>query len=236
MSENYFKFKQFIIFQDNCAMKVGTDSVLLGAFVNLDNIKTILDIGTGTGLIALMLAQKSNAKITAIEIDKPAFEQALQNVSNSVFSEQITLINLPVQDFAKNGTQKYDLIISNPPYYQHHLKSGNKQKDIARHNETLDYKELVMSSKLMLNKNGRFCVIIPKDDESYFIDICKDNKLLLSQILNIRPTPTKNIKRVILEFSFNETKIESSELIIEINGRHNYSQRYKQLTKDFYQF
>jgi len=234
MSENYFKFKKFIIYQNNCAMKVGTDGVLLGAFVKTNKIKTILDIGTGTGLIALMLAQKSKAKITAIEIDKPAFDQALYNVSNSIFSSNINLINSSVQDFVKIEIQKFDLIVSNPPFYQHHLKSGNKQKDIARHSETLSYEELVTSANSLLNKKGKFYVIIPKDDESYFIEICNKNELYLSKMLNIRPTPQKEIKRVILEFCLNKTEIKTTELVIEINGRHNYSKEYKQLTKDYY--
>jgi len=235
MSENYFKFKQFTIYQDNCAMKVGTDGVLLGAFANTNNCKTILDIGTGTGLIALMLAQKTNEKITAIEIDEPTFEQALYNVSNSNFSSNINLINSSIQNFAKNETSKYDLIISNPPFFQHHLKSGNKQKDIARHSETLSYEDLVKSANSLLNRNGRFCVIIPKDDEVSFIDICNKNNLYLSEILNIKPTPTKNIKRVILEFSCNDkTEVKTTELIIEINGRHDYSKEYRELTKDYY--
>ena len=234
MSENYFKFKQFTIFQDKCAMKVGTDGVLLGAYADTVNCNSILDIGTGTGLIALMLAQKSNAKTFAIEIDKLAYEQAVYNVHNSNFSDNIKIINSSIQDFSKLTKQKFDLIVSNPPFYQHHLKSGNKQKDIARHSDTLTYKELIFCSSLLLNNNGRFCVIIPKIDEDEFVKSCRENALCLSTKLDIRPTPTKEIKRVILEFCFNEKDIEISEIVIEINGRHNYSKEYKELTKDFY--
>jgi len=234
MSENYFKFKQFTIYQNNCAMKVGTDGVLLGAFADVKNCSSILDIGTGTGLIALMLAQKSEAKITAIEIDKDAYEQAVYNVENSKFSNNINVINSPIQDFAKTEIQRFDLIISNPPFFQHHLKSGNKKKDIARHSESLTYNELIISAKSLLNNEGRFCVIIPKDDEEYFTELCNKTMLYLSRKLNIKPTPKKEIKRVILEFCFDNKKTERTELIIEINGRHNYSEEYKKLTKDYY--
>ena len=234
MSENYFKFKQFIIFQDKCAMKVGTDGVLLGAYADTTNCSSILDIGTGTSLIALMLAQRFKAKITAIEIDKAAFEQAVLNVSNSDFSDKINIVNSSIQDFSKQFDKKYDLIVSNPPFYQHHLKSGNKQKDIARHNDKLSFEDLIFCSSLLLNKNGRFCVIIPKIDEDKFVEICKNNALHLSKKLNIKPTPTKEVKRVILEFCFEKKDIEISEMIIEINGRHNYSEEYIELTKDFY--
>lgn len=234
MSENYFKFKQFTILQDKCAMKVGTDGVLLGAYADTANCSCILDIGTGTGLIALMLAQKSNANIAAVEIDKAAFEQAAYNVQNSIFSSRIDIINSSIQDYKNKTINKYDLIVSNPPFYQHHLKSGNKQKDIARHNISLSYNDLIEASVSMLQKNGKLCVIIPKSDEAYFVKICEKESLNLSKRLNIRPTPKKEIKRVILEFCFTKTNTKTQELIIEINGRHNYSEDYKILTKDFY--
>ena len=235
MPNNYFKFKQFTIFQDNCAMKVGTDGVLLGAWVNTQNCINILDIGTGTGLIALMLAQKSEANIVGIEINKDAFTQAQENISSSKFSSKITLTHSSLQKYISKV--KFDLIVSNPPFYQHHLQSDDVARNTARHSQELTYSELIKNSSEILSNNGRFCVIIPTDDKNDFITICDSFGLFLNNMLNIKTTPTKHSKRVLLEFSFNNNnnnRCDEKELIIEEFGRHLYSKKYIELTKDYY--
>ena len=234
MANNYFRFKQFIIKQDRCAQKVGTDGVLLGAWVNISNCNNALDIGSGTGLIALMLGQKSIKKIIGIEIDKQAYLQSIENINNSILSSKISIKNMSIQEYSDIADYKFDLIVSNPPFYQHHLKSKDKQKTIARHAESLDFTDLVLSVVKLLNNDGKFCVIIPKENEFDFLIICKKNNLFLNKILNVKPTPTKQIKRVLLELSFNKSEITEDLLIIEEFGRHQYSEKYKNITKDFY--
>jgi tRNA1Val (adenine37-N6)-methyltransferase len=234
MANNYFNFKQFTINQDLCGQKVGTDGVILGAWADIINCEKVLDIGSGTGLIALMLAQKSVSEIIAIEIDKNAYQQSKENIENSKFSVQIKVLNTSIQEYSSTTNIKFDLIVSNPPFFQHHLKSENEQRKIARHSETLNFEELINSSINILDKNGRFCVIIPKDDEINFTNICFEKNLFLNKILNVKPTPSKLPKRVLLEFSFENSVTVLDEIIIEENGRHQYSEKYKELTKDFY--
>jgi len=234
MANTYFKFKQFTINQDHCAMKVGTDGVLLGSYANVENAQNILDIGTGTGLIALMLAQRTNTKITAIEIEKQASIQAKENVENSIFSNQIKVINTSLQDYVKSTNNKFYLIVSNPPYFQNSYKAETNQRTTARHTTELTYNELISNSEKLLSKNGTICVIIPKDEEQNLIEIANENNLFVINFLNIKPTPSKPAKRIILTFSKTEKPLIQSELIIEDKGRHNYSDKYIELTKEFY--
>ena len=234
MANTYFKFKQFTINQDRCAMKVGTDGVLLGSYANVENTQNILDIGTGTGLIALMLAQRSNAKITAIEIEEEASIQAKENIENSKFTSQIEVINTSLQAYKETTNNKFDLIVSNPPYFQNSYKAETDQRTTARHTTELTYNELISNSAKLLSNIGEICIIIPKDEEQNLIEIANNNNLFVIDILKIKPTPTKPPKRIILTFSKKEKPIKQSELIIEDKGRHNYSEKYIELTKEFY--
>ena len=234
MANTYFKFKQFTINQDRCAMKVGTDGVLLGAYADVENAQNILDIGTGTGLIALMLAQRSSAKITAIEIEEQASIQAKENVENSKFKTQVEVINTSLQEYVKSTNVKFDLIVSNPPYFQNSFKAETDQRTTARHTTELTYRELINSSGKLLAEKGKICIIIPKDEEQNLIEIANSYSLFVTDILNIKPTPTKSPKRIILTFSRIEKQLTQSELIIEDKGRHNYSDKYIELTKEFY--
>ena len=234
MANTYFKFKQFTINQDRCAMKVGTDGVLLGSYTNVENVQNILDIGTGTGLIALMLAQRSKAKIIAIEIEKQASIQAKENIENSKFNSQIEVINASLQEYEKTTNNKFDLIVSNPPYFQNSYKAETDQRTTARHTTELTYTELILNSEKLLSEDGVICIIIPEDEAQNLIEITNENNLFVIDILKIKPTPTKRPKRVILTFSKTEKPLTQSELIIEDKGRHNYSDKYIELTKEFY--
>lgn len=234
MANNYFQFKQFTIYQDQCAMKVGTDGVLLGAYAKLDNAKNILDIGTGTGLISLMLAQRSGAKITAIEIDKNASKQALDNIKNSDFANRIIVENISLQNFVKITATKFDLIVSNPPYFQNSYKAETESRTIARHTTKLTYAELISSSKKLLTQNGEICIIVPKGEEQNIHNIATENSLYINKILNIKPTLTKLPKRIIITISRTKKEISLNELVIESGGRHNYSDEYINLLKNFY--
>lgn len=233
MSNSYFQFKQFRIEQDRCAMKVGTDGVLLGAWTDVRQSKSILDIGTGTGLIALMLAQRSSAEITAIEIDEAATTQASDNFAGSPWASRITGIHTSLQDFRKGHNSLFDLIVSNPPYFNNSQKNPDSQKCMARHTDSLNYTELLSASTL-LNEDGHFCVILPHSEGEKFSDIAKDYGLHPIRQTNIVPRIEAQPKRILLDLSKQVDSIcNVNELLIE-KGRHIYSPEFNEMTKDFY--
>jgi len=230
-----FKFKQFTIQQDKCAMKVGTDGVLLGAWASLNNSpSSILDIGTGTGLIALQLAQRSNAStIDAIEIDDNAFEQAVENFENSNWGDRLFCYHASLEEFTQEIENKYDLIITNPPFYTDEYKAEDETRNKARFTTSLPFEELLFSISKLLSKNGTFSVVIPFKEECKFISLARKHHLYPVRICNVKGNASSEIKRSLLEFSFDENEIEQTTLIIEI-GRHQYTKEYMVLVKDFY--
>ena len=230
-----FKFKQFAINQDRCAMKVGTDGVLLGAWANTShNPFSVLDIGAGTGLIALMMAQKSSAEIIdAIEIDENAYEQCVENFEASNWGDRLFCYHAGLDEFVEEIEDKYDLIISNPPFYSENVLSATAQRDIARANFSLPFEELLEGVSILLSDEGRFNVIIPFKEEEKFIKIASQFNLFPNRITRVKGNLKSEIKRSLLEFSFNQNKITLSELIIE-KERHQYTNDYINLTKDFY--
>jgi tRNA1Val (adenine37-N6)-methyltransferase len=235
MSNDVFEFKKFSIRQNRCAMKVGTDGVLLGSWVNVEGCKRVLDIGTGTGLIALMLAQKTNADITALEIDKASFEQALENVSESSYSKRISVVNKSFQDYWKDTKEKFDLIVSNPPYFIDSLKSNDTNRSIARHADVLPFSELVEGVQSLLLEGGKFCVILPKKEAEFFLKLAEQKNLYLSKLLRIRNSPDKEEdKRYIMQFEFGKHHFTESSLFIRTGQPLEYSPEYKQLTKEYY--
>lgn len=230
-----FKFKQFTIAQDRCAMKIGTDGVLLGAWVSLNTHPfSILDIGAGTGVISLMLAQRSTAQqLDAIEIDEHAYEQCTENFENSTWNDRLFCYHASVQEFAQEIEDTYDLIISNPPFYTDTYKTNDAQRDLARFADALPFEHLAICAAHLLAEDGIFSIIIPFKEEETFIDIAKDVGLFPNRICHVKGTPTSDIKRSLLEFSFKHTAIQTSELVIE-TARHQYTEDYHNLTKDFY--
>ncbi|WP_413533374.1 tRNA1(Val) (adenine(37)-N6)-methyltransferase [Empedobacter brevis] len=232
MNRKPFRFKQFEIFQDKTAMKVGTDGVLLGAWATLQMGENILDVGTGTGLISLMLAQRfPNAKLDAIEIDENAFIQAKENFDHADFADRLTIFNSSFQDYFAN--KKYDLIVSNPPFFVVNDTVNFDARKQARQQETLTFEELLTKTAELLHKDGLASFIIPYDQMIDFCAIASQNGLKLTKTLYVKGNSSAAIKRVLLEFSFQEKKMEEKELIIEID-RHQYTEDYIQLTKDFY--
>ncbi|WP_460220724.1 tRNA1(Val) (adenine(37)-N6)-methyltransferase [Psychroserpens sp. MEBiC05023] len=230
-----FQFKQFSVNQDQCAMKIGTDGVLLGAWTSLEtNPFSILDIGAGTGVLSLMLAQRSHAElIEAIEIDDNAYEQCVDNFEQSPWNDRLFCYHASLEEFAEEIDDKYDLIICNPPFYSETYKTENKQRDLARFQDAMPFKHLLESVVTLLSKNGSFSVIIPFSEESFFIDLAQKLALFPKRITHVKGTSSTNIKRSLIEFSFIESKFESVELIIETE-RHQYTDDYINLTKDFY--
>jgi len=234
MSNNYLKFKQFTIYQDKTAMKVGVDSVLLGAWTVVDSSNSILDIGTGTGLLGLMLAQKSKAKITAIEIDESAFKQAVENVADSKWNMKIKVLNISLQDFCKDNNSKFDLIISNPPYFINSLKSIQKQRSIARHDGSLNLDDLFSGVKKLLSLKGKFSLIYPYEQKEQLLKMSENYNLYPIKILIVRGNENKKPNRVIVEFTYNKTEIEIKEINIRNSLTNTYSDKYKEITKNYY--
>jgi len=233
MSNNYFQFKQFKIIQEKSAMKVGTDGVLLGAWLEVLNSKNILDVGSGTGLIALMLAQKSNAQIEAVEINKDAFSEAKQNIINSKWTRRINIFNISFQEFCKSN-KKFDLIVSNPPFFINSLQSEKTDRTIARHNKELSHTDLLSGVNSILTKNGKLCLILPYSQADSFLNLAKNYNLFCTRKTTVKPTQYKDANRVLLELERKKQDINEEILIIEDKGRHQYSDEYIKLTEDFY--
>ncbi|RKS01434.1 tRNA1Val (adenine37-N6)-methyltransferase [Flavobacterium sp. 102] len=241
-----FQFKQFIVNQDHCAMKVGTDGVLLGAWTPIDNQPfSVLDIGAGTGILALMLAQRCSAEhsslkgepaqqIDAIEIDEEAFEQCVENFENSPWSDRLYCYHAGLDEFMEEPEDEYDLIISNPPFYSEDYKTESEQRDLARFQDALPFEDLVEAASMLLSESGIFAVIVPYKEEAKLIGLAKECNLFPFKITRVKGTPTTEIKRSLLAFSFAEkTNFPIDELIIE-TARHQYTEDYIALTKDFY--
>lgn len=233
MSNAYFQFKQFTIHQNRCAMKVGTDGVLLGAWTDTMGAKRILDIGTGTGLLALMLAQRSDAIIDAIEIDEPAAEQAGENTYNCPWSSRILVSHISFQEFSKSS-EKYDVIVSNPPYFTDCLPAPELKRSIARHNNLLTSKELIDGVVRLLSPTGKFSIILPTNEYEIFIGLAEKSDLFENRRTLVIPSPDKPVKRILSELSFHKNNVIVNSLVIEKYGRHQYSMEYIGLTKDYY--
>ncbi len=232
--DSLFKFKQFSIADDRCTMKVGTDAVLLGCWVNLASAQNILDIGTGSGVIALMLAQRSNGYIDGIDIDTPSTEQAHQNITNSKWGNRINIINISLQEYCNNLSKRYDLIVTNPPFFSNSLRSPKEKRNIARHNDNLSFDELIRGVKQLLNHDGRFCLILPENESSNFRDNALINGLFLTRRLYVYPKQERHVKRILSEYSFQRPpSIDRKKLIIR-NDDDTFTEEYQELTKDFY--
>ena len=231
-----FQFKQFSVEQDRCAMKIGTDGVLLGAWSPIpDNVFSVLDVGAGTGIIALMLAQRTNAEqIDALEIDEEAYEQAVENFENSPWGDRLFCFHAGLDEFMEEPEDEYDLIISNPPFYTEDYKTENEQRDLARFSDAMPFEDLVEAADLLLSQNGIFSVIIPYKEEEKFIALAKDFDLFPVKITRVKGTPATEMKRSLLAFSRNYLEgFSVDELVIE-TSRHIYTEEYIALTKDFY--
>ena len=233
MANNYFRFKQFTIQQEKAAMKVGTDGILLGAWADVSACKRILDVGTGTGLIALMLAQRSEAIVTAIEIEKNATEQARENVSNSSWSSRVIVDHISFQEFEEKSNGFFDLIVSNPPFFRNSLKANGEERTLARHNDSLSFEELISGSYKMLSSVGKLAVILPFEAKEDFMNSAAVENLFLVRQTIIHPEESKKANRVLLELSKKKTVPQENRLVI-YSDQKVYSNSFTELTRNFY--
>ena len=235
MPNSAFAFKQFNVKQDKCAMKVGTDAVLLGSWIQPNGSTHILDIGTGTGVIALMLAQKTNASIVGIDIDVSATQQAQENVDESKFKNSITLFNTSFQDYVKTTSLKFQLIVSNPPFFEQSLKSSDEKRSNARHADVLPFDELLEGVIKVLDESGKFCLILPTLEADKFRNMAQKKGLYLSKLLRVKSRVDKDSdKRHLMQFEFTPTEFSEETIAIEEDERHCYTEAYKELTKAYY--
>jgi tRNA1Val (adenine37-N6)-methyltransferase len=231
---SYFQFKQFRIEQQKSAMKVGTDGVLLGAWVDVSGTSEILDIGTGTGLIALMVAQRSTARITAIEIEKNAYDEAVFNVSQSPWHDRINVIHNSFQEFVKTADRKFDLVVTNPPFFENDKQPADKKLTAAKHAVLLSFEDILYGVTQILGNKGRFAIILPAGRAVRFSIMAGRYGLRLTRLTEVFASPDKISHRWLMEFQTSGAIPEKSELIIKNSGQKDYTEAYKNLTGDFY--
>ncbi len=236
MPNHWFEFKQFKIHQDKTAMKVGTDGVLIGAWTELPSTGKVLDIGTGTGLLALMVAQRnSELVIHAIEIDESATVQALQNVKESKWTDRISVEHISFQEYVSSTNKRFDLIITNPPFFNSGVKAIETERSIARHADALPPEALIEGVKKLLKPEGTFAVILPTDAYEKLSSAAIHAGFFECRKLLVYPNLKKQVIRILSQWTKKEHKEpEISELVIEPWGRHQYSDEYKALTRAFY--
>lgn len=235
MANQWFRFKQFTIRQDQCAMKVGTDAVILGAWTAVDGALSALDIGTGTGLLALMLAQRSaELTIDAIEIDPAAAGQAAANVAASLFAGRIRVWQCDFRTFDIGAGGSYDLVICNPPYFNKSFKPGEISRTLARHADTLDLSLLFSGAAKALSESGRISIILPSGQAATAKKQARLHGLYPARIMEVLPVPGASPKRHCMEFSRVDVAPALGSVVIEERGRHGYSDTYRELVREFY--
>jgi tRNA1Val (adenine37-N6)-methyltransferase len=232
MSNDYFQFKQFIIHQGRSAFKVGTDGVILGAEASVSGVRKILDVGAGTGLISIMLAQRSDAEIDSIEPDEESYNELVENVRQCKWSSGIRCLNTDLQNHSPG--YRYDLIVSNPPYFRDSLINPDTRKSRSRHTYSLPPEVLLRGVGRLLEDDGRFEVIMPYAEGNVFIAEAVEFNLFCYKIMKIKPLPSSEIRRMVLGFSRKKQKPVEKFLTIEHGKRHDFTEEYRNLTKDFY--
>ncbi len=235
MGNTYFRFKQFQVNQEKAGMKVCTDSCIFGAYINTGEVQNILDIGSGTGLLSLMLAQKTTAEIDAVEIDADAALQSEENFRNSKWRERISLYRSSIQEFSAAATKKYDLIISNPPFFTNHLLSPNPKLNKAIHGTTLSLKELSECVDNLLSTEGKFYVLLPPYEATVFEESLNELNLYLQHRLEIKDKSEGKIIRVIDCYRRNPTTVSNESLTIK-NSEGQYTSEFSDLLRPYYLF
>ncbi|MGD9929064.1 MAG: tRNA1(Val) (adenine(37)-N6)-methyltransferase [Mangrovibacterium sp.] len=229
---HFFQFKQFCIVQEKAAMKVGIDGVLLGAWARLETASRVLDIGTGTGLLTLMAAQRSAAQVDAVELESEAAEDARHNFEASPWKNRLSLFVDAFQKF--ESEYKYDHILSNPPFFDNSPKSADHKRARARHSDSLSLEELLGKSTGLLTEQGRISLILPAEKEEKLRSVARQNSLFVNRLSRVSPDETRPPHRILAELSFSPMLEESPEIFIREPASGNYTVQYRELTKDFY--
>jgi tRNA1Val (adenine37-N6)-methyltransferase len=233
VANSYFQFKQFRINQDKTAMKVCTDSCVLGAWAEVDTAKRILDIGTGTGLLTLMAAQRSEAEITAVEINGQAALQAAENFTESPWKNRILLSQKSLQEFGKSKPEPFDVIICNPPFFQASLKSPDQARTIAKHTQELPFEDLLAFVNQFLTPEGTFYLLLPPAEAEIFRKLAVASALLPFSVLQIYTQPNGKHLRTIYAYAFQEEPLKSENLVIR-NTDQTYTTQFAELLKEYY--
>jgi tRNA1Val (adenine37-N6)-methyltransferase len=232
MQDQLFRFKQFSVAQDKCAMKVNTDGVLLGAWANIDEAENILDIGTGTGVIALMMAQKNlSAHIDAIDAEPNACEQAKGNFSGSLWAERLHCYHTSLQDFGTD--KKYDIIISNPPYFVNDFKTEDHRRNIAKHSVSLSYTDLIAGISRLLTRSGRALLVLPSFNISRFESFLSIGNLFITKRTEVSAVQGKAPYLALLEVGRKQLSFTKNSIVIQHTGG-SFTDEYMLLTRDFY--
>jgi len=229
-----FRFKQFSISDDNCAMKVGADAVLLGAWCSITGVNQILDIGTGSGVLALMLAQRSEVIVHAIEIDPPAAGQANENALCCPWTGRLNVRNISLQDFMSSGNQLYDLVVCNPPFFNNSLLSPAAGRNQSRHSLEMPHDLLALAFSQLSTPEGRCCVILPVPEGIRFESLMKKYGFYPTRKMLVYPRPGKKANRTLIQFERYDKQEFGEEILTIRNNENEYSSAYKELTKDFY--
>ncbi len=234
-SSSIFRFKKFEIDQDGCTMKVGTDGVLLGAWADVREASEILDIGAGTGVIAIMLAQRNlDANVDAVEIDAVACQTAERNMRKSPFFDRLNSFEEPIQDYAKTTRKEYDLIVCNPPFFTGGTLSSQTSRNEVRHTIKLPNGDLFSCVRRLLKKGGKFCVILPFIEGLRFKELAQNYNFYCTKVTQVKPKAEKPVERLLLQFEKIKLPEVTDELIIQFDQRNDFTPEYIALTKEFY--
>jgi tRNA1Val (adenine37-N6)-methyltransferase len=230
-----FFFKQFVVHQEKCVMKVGTDGVLLGAWADVAGMERGLDIGTGSGLIALMLAQRApGAVIHAVEIDDRSCQQARENAQRSPWAGRLQIHHAAIQDYVSRNEGNYDLIVSNPPFFSGGTFSHNQERNSVRHTIKLPHGDLLTAARSLLSPRGRFSVVLPYIEGLRFQELAQSYRLYCTRMVEVRPRPNKPVERLLLEFGSVRRSRQQEQLVIQEAESDEWTEEYKTLTRDFY--
>ena len=234
MSETLFRFKKFQVSQEKCAMKINTDGVLLGAWVNCKQAEKILDIGTGSGVIAMMLAQRSTAsRIVGVEIDEASCEEAEMNMKLSPWPLRLSVFKESIQDFTTNANEEFDLVVSNPPFFSGGTLSSTQQRSLVKHTVKLPHSDLLRSAYELMSKEGQFFVVLPYIEGLRFIELAEQYRLYCNHICEVSSFENSPVERLLLSFNKFESE-QNKEAIFIRKDSTSFSDSYINLTRDFY--
>lgn len=228
-----FHFKQFSLYHHQSTMKVGTDAVLLGIWAELNNVKTVLDIGTGSGILSLLIASRAQVSVDAIEMDNASASEAKANFKNVTFSDRLNIVHADFKDYSGQTNKKYDLIISNPPFFINDLRPKEVARRMARHTDSLTYSELISGAVNLLNNSGKLVVVLPYIYHFSFLDIAKKHGLSLHKKMLIFPKPCKEPNRINLQLGF-DRKVPTDEKFIIREEDGKLTTQYLKFVSDYY--